>query len=58
MSKIQNSTFVRTTEEKIQEKFEKIQKWFEGGVAFEIFCFHINGKEKYSSSQFFQFLKN
>ncbi len=26
ISKIQNSTFVRTTEKKIQKKFEKIQK--------------------------------
>ncbi len=34
ISKIQNSTFVRTNEKKIQEKFEKIQKEFEGGVAF------------------------
>ncbi len=34
ISKIQNSTFVRTTEEKNQEKFERIQKRFEGGVAF------------------------
>ncbi len=34
ISKIQNSTFVSTTEKKIQEKFEKIQKLFEGGVAF------------------------
>ncbi len=34
ISKIQNSTFVSTTEEKIQEKFEKIQKLFEGGVAY------------------------
>ncbi len=28
MSKIQNSSFVRTSEKKIQ-KFEKMQKWFE-----------------------------
>ncbi len=34
ISKIQNSTFVRTNEKKIQKKFEKIQKWFEGGVGF------------------------
>ncbi len=34
--KIQNSTFVRTTEKKIQEKFEiiLIPKQFEGGVPF------------------------
>ena len=31
ISKIQNSTFVKTTEKKIQEKIEKL---FEGGVAF------------------------
>ncbi len=31
---MQNGTFVTTTEKKIQKKFEKIQKWFEGGVAF------------------------
>ncbi len=34
ISKIQNSIFVRTTDKKIQEKFEKIQNYFEGGVAF------------------------
>ena len=34
ISKIQNITFVRTTEKKNQKKFERIQKWFEGGVAF------------------------
>ncbi len=34
ISKIQNSTFVRTTEKKFQKKFERIQKRFEGGVAF------------------------
>ncbi len=33
IEKIQNSTFVRNTEKKIQKRFEKIQKWFEGGVA-------------------------
>ena len=34
ISKIPNSSFVRTIEKKIQEKFGNIQKWFEGGVAF------------------------
>ncbi len=34
ISKIRNSTtFLRTTKKKIREKFERIQKWFEGGVA-------------------------
>ncbi len=37
ISKIQNSTFVRTTEKKIQKKFERIQKWFEGGGVLK-FC--------------------
>ncbi len=32
--KIQNRTFVRTTEKKFQQKFGIIQKQFEGGVAF------------------------
>ncbi len=32
ISKIRNSAFVRTTEKKIQKKFEQIRKWFEGGV--------------------------
>ncbi len=47
--KIQNSTFVRTTEKKIQKKFEKIQKWFEGRVAFEVLTSigsHVNENEK------------
>ena len=34
ISKIQNSNFVSITKKKIQQKFEKIQKLFEGGVAF------------------------
>ncbi len=34
ISKIQNSTFVRTTEKKIPEKVEKIQRRFEGGIVF------------------------
>ncbi len=38
--KIQNCTFVRTTEKKIQKKFERIQKWFEGGVALWSFGSH------------------
>ncbi len=32
--KIQSSTFMTADEKKIQEKFVKIQKRFEGGVAF------------------------
>ncbi len=32
ISKIQNSIFVRTSEKKIQKKFERIQKRFEGAV--------------------------
>ena len=40
ISKIQDSTFVRTTEKKIQKKFEKIQMWSEGGVAFWSVCSH------------------
>ncbi len=54
ISKIQNNSFVRPTEKKIQEKFEKIlfpQNWFEGGVAFLIFApigSHVNENEKYS----------
>ncbi len=38
--KLQNSTFVRTTEKKIQKKFEQNQKLFEGSVAFWNFCPH------------------
>ncbi len=38
--KIQNSTFVRSTQKKIQKKFERIQKWFGGGVAFWILGSH------------------
>ncbi len=38
--KIQNSTFVRTSAKKIREKVEKIQKSFEGGVAFWSFGSH------------------
>ncbi len=34
ISKIQNSTFARTTGKKFQKKTEMIQKCFEGGVAF------------------------
>ncbi len=34
ISKSQKSTFVRTTEKKIQKKFEMIERRFEGGVAF------------------------
>ncbi len=48
--KIKNSTFVRTTEKKIQEKVEKIQKWFEGGVAFWSLApigSYVNENEKY-----------
>ncbi len=38
ISKIQNTIFVRTTQKKFQgKKFEKIQKCFEGGVAFQNF---------------------
>ncbi len=40
ISKIQNNTFVRTTEKKIQKQFERIQEWFEGGVAFWSFGSH------------------
>ncbi len=40
ISKIQKSTFVRTTEKKILKKNEKIQKWSEEGVAFCSFCSH------------------
>ncbi len=40
ISKFQNSAFVRTTEKKIQEKIENIQKWFEGGVGFWSFGSH------------------
>ncbi len=32
--------FVRNTEKEIQKKFERIQKWFEGGVAFWSFGSH------------------
>ncbi len=41
ISKLQNSTFVRTIEKKIQKKFDKIQKLLEGGVAFWSFSYHI-----------------
>ncbi len=34
ISKIQKRIFVRTTEKKIQKKFERIPKCLEGGVAF------------------------
>ena len=34
ISKIQNSTFVKTTEKKIQKKFESFQLRFVGGVVF------------------------
>ncbi len=47
-SKIQDSTFVRTTEKKIQKKCERIQKWFEGGVAFWNFSSHVKRNEKKS----------
>ena len=47
ISKIQNNTFVKTTEKKIQKKVEKIQKWFKGGVAFWSFGSHVNENEKY-----------
>ncbi len=40
IAKIQDSTFLRTTEKKIKKKFERIQKWFEGGVAFWSFGSH------------------
>ena len=36
-STIQNSTFVLTTEKKIQKKFQKIQKCFDGRVPFLFF---------------------
>ena len=45
-----NQYFCEATKKRIDEKFEKIQKWFEGGVAFEIFTPigpHVNEKEKY-----------
>ncbi len=51
ISKIQNSTFVRIAEKKIQKKFEKMQKWFEGGVGFWSFGSHgvpVNENENYS----------
>ena len=34
ISKTQSTTFLRTTEKKIQKKFEKMQSRFEGGVLF------------------------
>ena len=34
ISKIRNSTFVRTTQTPVQEKMWKIHKWFVGGIAF------------------------
>ncbi len=55
ISKIQNNSFVRTTEKKIQEKFGNIQKWFEGGAAFWSFCshrFHVNANENLSDLDF------
>ncbi len=50
ISKLQNSTFVRTTVKKIQKMFERIQKRFEGG-SFEVLApigSHVNENEKYS----------
>ncbi len=49
--KSKNSTFVRIAEKKIQKKFEKMQKWFEGGVGFWSFGSHgvpVNENENYS----------
>ncbi len=40
MSKMQNSTFVMPTEKKNQNKFEPIQKWYEGDVALWSFGSH------------------
>ncbi len=48
IAKIQDSKFVRTTEKKIQKRFEKIQKWLEDW-RFEVFApigSHINENEK------------
>ena len=49
ISKIRKSNFVRILETKIQEKFQKIQDRFVGGVAFCNFGshrFYVNENEK------------
>ncbi len=52
MSKIQNSTFVRPIEKKMQEKFENCRLRFVGGVGFWIIApigfMCVNENEKYS----------
>ncbi len=45
IKKKKKKTFGRTTEKKIQKKFERIQKWFEGGVAFLNIGSHVNENE-------------